>query len=109
MDFDEFMTKELGFKENKYGNDSIEPGWYDLVAKLVRDLDELGWDRDLIQIKQKFGSLRYYVGQTTPQMQDLITWAEEASAKICELCGKSSTPKRYDRGGWMMSLCDSCR
>jgi len=55
------------------------------------------------QVKEKYGTLSFYMTEGTDQIFDLIHEAEEKSAKICEVCGESG--KRRG-GGWISTLCD---
>lgn len=77
----------------------IETGncWYGLIEKLSLRLEEILFkiseqDRKnyiAAQIKQKFGLLRFYLSDSTPEMDALIRQAEEGSGRICEICGES--------------------
>lgn len=86
--------------------DSVGPGWRPLVTDLVRELFKIGWDGRVGQLKEKFGGLRFYAGDTTKAMDDLIQTAEEVSLRTCEECGK---PGRTDGWGgmWIKTLCDT--
>lgn len=64
-------------------------GWIPLLDRLARDLVRLGWDRDLHQVKEKFGSLRFYVGESTEEMDELIREAGDLSERICSRCGRA--------------------
>ena len=81
----------------------IAEGWYPLVNKLIEDLNKMGWDGDIHQIKEKFGGLRFYIGNGTEEILDRIWKAEEESYKICEMCGE---PGKLRHGGWKKTLCD---
>lgn len=85
-----------------------EDGWYDLIYKLcqkISRLDPLGTVR-AVQVKEKFGGLRFYVGSATDAIFDVIEVAEDASMKVCERCGKNGKNRSY--GGWMKTLCTKC-
>ena len=58
-----------------------------------------------VQVKEKFGTLRFYMTGETEEMSRLIHRAEERSAVTCEKCGK---PGEYRDLGWAFTLCDSC-
>jgi len=63
-------------------------GWFDLIWKLCEDLEPLvGPDFEVIQVKEKFGGLRFYVDNATAQANDRISQAENDSYEICEECG----------------------
>lgn len=80
-------------------------GWLPIVEDLIVKLIDKGWDRALMQVKEKFGSLRFYIGTGTPEIFDLIREAENKSAVTCEDCGK---PGRVARWGayWLKCFCD---
>jgi hypothetical protein len=80
-------------------------GWAPRINKLISDLIAAGWDKNLQQIKEKFGGLRFYIDATDAHLSDLIGQAESDSLKICELCGEEG--KRSNLGGyWIKTLCD---
>lgn len=56
-----------------------------------------------VQVKEKFGTLRFYLTRTTPEQDRYVEFAEAMSAKVCEHCGAPG--KRRD-GGWVRTLCD---
>jgi hypothetical protein len=55
------------------------------------------------QVKEKFGSLRFYVDNGDDYVDGVIAMAEGISYRTCEVCGKPGTPRR---GGWIRTLCD---
>lgn len=57
------------------------------------------------QVKEKFGTLRFYLTCGTDEMYDAIRVAEEESARTCEECGM---PGEQRGGGWILTLCDRC-
>ena len=87
----------------KQFTDCVGPGWKDIITSLYEDLIKLGWDRKVYQVKEKFGGLRFYIGEGTTEIFDRIALAEEASLETCEECGKPGT-RRYE--GWVKTLCD---
>jgi hypothetical protein len=58
------------------------------------------------QIKEKFGGLRIYYSGGDDYVEGVISMAEEYSYKVCEVCGNAGKP---NKGGWITTLCDSCR
>lgn len=65
-----------------------ESGWYPIIQKLIEDLIEIGWDKKILQVKEKFGGLRFYPDNLPHLGFELIGKAEADSYKICETCGK---------------------
>ncbi len=55
------------------------------------------------QIKEKFGSLRYYYTGGDEYIAGMVDLVEELSTRICERCGK---PGKIRTGGWLKTLCD---
>jgi hypothetical protein len=86
------------------GVGEVGDGWALIVEELITGLKAVGWDGDLQQIKEKFGGLRFYVGNATSEMHSLIDAAEQKSLKTCEVCG--SPGETRDRL-WIKTLCDT--
>jgi len=84
---------------------TVGPGWVPILDRLAEDLVKLGWDRQLDQVKEKFGTLRFYIPVETDAMSDRIQQAEDESAKTCEECGKPGT---LQGKGWLVTNCDEC-
>ncbi len=80
-------------------------GWNQLIYDLIRDLMELGWDKTVFQVKEKFGGLCFYVGTSSPEILDRISQATRESYTICEVTG--SPGKLRKDIGWWKTLCDS--
>lgn len=56
-----------------------------------------------VQVKEKYGTLRFYVNYEDGYIRGLISMAESMSGRTCEVCGNPGT--RRD-GGWIQTLCD---
>lgn len=80
----------------------MNDGWNDLLMDLIKELNDLGWDREVSCIKEKFGELRFY--SNTPH-QDLIDLYTEKSKYICEVCGNSGELRTDSL--WWVTLCDT--
>lgn len=93
-------------------------GWYDLIDSMSQDLEacieeyqRLTWEKDsdlpcATQVKEKHGTLSFYMTTITDQMEKIIEKAEEKSSKTCEGCGAKGF-LRWCKG-WKMTLCDTC-
>lgn len=82
----------------------VGPGWHDILKRLINDLFALGWDGKVLQVKEKFGCLSFYVGSASREAHDRIWAAEQESAKTCEECG---APGKTGGESWLKTLCDS--
>lgn len=84
-------------------------GWVELIAALSTEITAhakvTGLDTVATQVKEKHGSLRYYVDFGDDEICRLIDEAEEKSESICEVCGK---PGRLMRSGWLKTRCEPC-
>ena len=87
----------------------VSSGWHDIIEELVNDLFALGWNGSLHQVKEKFGGLRFYVGEETQEMSDRIRVAEKQSFATCERCGTTDDVTVAPVDGWWITLCNGCR
>ena len=81
---------------------SVGKGWHGLIDILF---DAKPDDVVVVQVKEKFGGLRFYVGGATEQYHDLIGVAEWMSECLCENCGKVGQVIRL---GWWKTRCPEC-
>jgi hypothetical protein len=73
-------------------------GWFNIVWRLCEDLEPLvaeaeratGRPFEVLQVKEKFGGLRFYVSHPhrTDAILQRIEAAELESLRTCEVCGK---------------------
>ena len=56
-----------------------------------------------VQVKEKFGGLRFYVQAATDKHYQYISFAESMSYRTCEMCG---APGKTYTDGWHTTLCD---
>lgn len=113
---------------------SISPGWRLLCERLLNQIDEVLSDEEakgfkLLQVKEKFGTLRVYYrlgdaedlhvdlvspegrehlvkrapGQAAQCVRELVDAACSKSEEICEICGRLGELRE---GGWIRTLCD---
>lgn len=55
------------------------------------------------QVKEKFGTLRFYYDGGDDKIDGMVRMAESMSAVTCETCG---APGSTRGGGWIRTLCD---
>lgn len=84
-----------------------DDGWFNLVKDLSREIEKIAEKVDKVprirQIKQKFGGLRFYVSDSTDEMESIITQFEIKSYHICEVCGEKGEVTNY---GYIKTLCE---
>jgi hypothetical protein len=72
---------------------SIMNGWEPLVRILCDELEELiNLQKDkenfyAVQVKEKFGTLRFYLSCSTDEMIECVSEAYKKSSETCEMCG----------------------
>jgi len=87
-------------------------GWFALLYQVSQQLTDYASSHPAVheviavQVKEKFGTLRFYVRGADAHIQALIDAVEAESAQICE---RDGTPGRLRvRQGHSQTLCDSC-
>jgi hypothetical protein len=87
-------------------------GWFELLRELCfgihAELDKANYPEFTIdQVKEKFGTLRfYYSGYHSEEIDNLIHKAEACSALTCEHCGR---PGKLSNDGWVKVRCQECK
>lgn len=95
--------------QNKRGFDCGD-GWFALLNELSAKLEAINNSSDnpnaiAIQVKEKFGGLRFYVESGTDDVYALIDKAESASRRTCDTCGNEGILRQRS---WWRVLCDIC-
>ena len=101
-----------------YGD--VGPGWHAILTMLHMELMQVTSDYEALQVKEKFGGLRAYIGipqeegiQPKAIAQRNIAYAleykyEMLSQSVCEFCGREGTNKP-DAHGWYKTFCETHR
>ena len=91
---------------------AVGDGWLDIVVEATAQLEALDPGFKILQIKEKFGGLRYYYTPTegantaTRKAMEAVVMAAEGTCECtCETCGNSG---EFRDGGWLRTLCDAC-
>jgi hypothetical protein len=94
-------------------------GWFEIIREASVAIEKLNREHNANivahQIKEKFGTLRYYTGsypaELSKQLDEIIDKAEKASETTCEKCGATASTQvnvSTRTGGWWTTQCDSC-
>lgn len=89
-------------------------GWFDLIYKLSAKLEKQiriykkENPRDdnppcASQVKEKFGTLSFYLSNYTDEMRELVSEATNASSVTCEVCGRKGKTRSTR---WVRTLCE---
>lgn len=81
----------------------VHEGWLHLIKDMIEELIAIGWDKRLVQSKEKFGGLRFYLDTYPEGATDIVTKYEIMSYNTCETCGNSGSLRK---GSWLETLCD---
>ena len=68
-----------------------------------REVPEIVQQVVAVQVKEKFGTLRFYYSGGNEYVSGLVAMAESMSGVTCERCG---TPGRLQGRGWIKTLCE---
>src|SRR5208283_3534018 len=88
-----------------------DDGWFDIIWRLCEDLEplvaevekETGRKFEVLQVKEKFGGLRFYVNHANDAIRERIGIAAKESFRTCEVCGQ---PGKLREVGLIKTLCD---
>lgn len=109
-EMDDFIkSKEIinGYSGGKITSSNfltVGEGWYSLIKRLIEDLIELGWNKEIVDVKEKFGTIRFYINEGNDKIFKRIVDAEVESSKICEISGRPGELRRVN--GWYKTLCE---
>jgi len=85
-------------------------GWHWMLSAAAGWIEETGVPAGFrsVQIKEKFGTLRWYCSAAEDedrlQAGRIVQATEWVSGAVCETCG---APGRTRTGGWIRTLCDA--
>jgi len=92
---------------------SCGDGWYNIINHLCSNIQHhLDWVNkkevkvaqvEVSQVKEKFGTLRFYYTGGDDYINGMVAMAESMSSVTCEECG---APGKTSRRGWLVTLCD---
>ena len=82
-------------------------GWFDLIDRLSAELIAHDPDAEAVQVKEKFGGLRFYTGGLIDGGYAIIGKYEDESYATCEVCGKEGS-SRDANSYWIRTLCQEC-
>ena len=86
-------------------------GWFQIIWNLGLMLEQLSPETVASQVKEKFGTLRFYVHECNDIGYDVVSITEHLSHRTCETCGwpKTRVGPEEPGGYWIINACESCR
>lgn len=92
--------------------DEMPPGWKEAfgeeICKEIKDVlveHNCLNEYSVLQIKEKFGMLRWYGNRTSREIEQIIAKYEEKSGHTCICCGAPATQMILN---WISPICDEC-
>lgn len=79
------------------GGAACGDGWFDILDRLIGELETQHPQVQLIQVKQKIGRLRVYAEGASEEAATSIRSAVEESGHVCEVCGAPGTLRQEER------------
>jgi hypothetical protein len=90
----------------------VGDGWFNIINQLMGNIQHhIDWKNRteevvpqvvLQQVKEKFGTLRFYYSGGDEYIAGLVSMAESMSGIMCETCGNPGT---RTSGGWIKTAC----
>lgn len=88
-------------------------GWKGLYQPIIDYIEDYNKDKEdedkieIYQIKEKFGTLSFYVSKKTDELRKMIEDAEAESYHVCEMCGRHIN-KQIVEHHWIYPMCREC-
>lgn len=117
IEYDSFakrmVAKYPAMFSKKYGGFACGKGWWPLLETLcgviqshIDNKQKSGQEVPQVvieQIKEKFGTLRFYYQGGDDFVHGAVWLAESMTGRLCETCGGLGSRRS---GGWVRTLCD---
>lgn len=92
---------------------SFGEGWSELVDELAEKLLLVDSSVKVVQVKEKFGGLRFYLDRYPDEHYEeisaLVSEYENKSYDTCEFCGSTEDVETKPTRNWVKTLCPDCR
>ena len=91
-------------------------GWYNLIYRLCEEIQGYIDNNkhlkipqvEVTQVKEKYGTLRFYYDGGNEKIDGMVWLAEGLSAYICENCGHLDSKNTLKGKGWIYNMCNTC-
>ena len=88
-----------------------DKGWYHIINPIFDYIEKYNKENPdnkikVLQVKEKFGMLCYYVSYGDKTLFDMIEKAEKESWETCEHCGSKENVIHTE--GWIWTVCKDC-
>ena len=112
-----FAERNLSMQETAmcWGFDCGD-GWFNIINQLCQNIQHhIDWknkEKEVVaqvvvsQVKEKYGTLRFYYSGGDDTIDGMVSMAESMSGVTCEECGNIG---ESNNGGWIKVLCETHR
>lgn len=88
----------------KIQDGTVEKDKFDWLEKEPQLIPQVVAD----QVKEKFGTLRFYYHGGDEKIHGMVQMAEWMSSQICEVCGRMDELVNQNSKGWIRTTCPCC-
>jgi len=86
----------------------VGSGWHGIIQPILNEINLYNKENpkdeiEIDQIKEKYGTLRFYTTGSPDYISGMISIAEKESENICEICGARGETVKIN--GWYSTLC----
>ena len=99
--FDLFEEANKSLTNEEYKNERLA----EIIAGDFREVPKSIPQVTLDQVKEKFGTLRFYYSGGDDYISGMVSLAESLTGVTCEECGN---PGERKGGGWVRTMCEPC-
>ena len=99
--FADLVAKEYAYQLT-ISSDYIREQCEKMIKNPLREVPKIIPQVTLDQVKEKFGTLRFYYTGGDDEIRGMVRMAESMSAVTCEKCG---LPGTQTQGGWIKTAC----
>jgi hypothetical protein len=89
-----------------FPSELVERSRLEITGVAFREIPEEVEQVVAVQVKEKFGGLRFYYDGGDRAIQEMVSLAEDLSIVVCEECG---APGKQGGEGWIGTLCPTHR
>lgn len=88
---------------------AVGDGWAAILDDMASEIEQYCATNGIqipgvLQLKDKLGTLRVYVGRVCHELHEIIARAETRSAETCDICGAVGSLR--SEGGWLRTRCE---
>ena len=88
-------------------NFTVGNGWLGILQRLFEVLISMGWNKDFLNVKQKFGGMSIFLDNLPENGHQFVVESEKETFSVCEVCGEPGVQHKINN--WVYCLCETHR